>query len=831
MKSYFLLLIATCTFTLAQAQMTATFNTIENTLCNGSDCSYAGPSIMINEIMISPTTGDGSIAGSDASRRAEWIELYNPNLCEPVDISCYYMGSAAPQGAGVEGEGVQIPGNTIVPSGGFCVVRGVNAEVVPSANLVANGGNTVEVIIPGDLSGDGTCVDGSFPTRLWFPNSGGWFAFYDGNGVAQDAISWASQQGIGDTPCVAEHSTCNSSGISSLASYNNIPNNRKEKVYNGAVPNSWGKSIRRIPDGGAWQTNTGDVPTEGDCNGVCAPPFSSTCDGEATINVSGGTTPYTYAWDDSEGQLTQTATGLCDGTYTVTVTDGNSNTETFTVEVENFEPAVNLTINEEFCNYGQTVSMDDIATYSPLPGPGETSELTGTGVTGTDFDISVSGAGDFEITYNFTDDEGCFNVSDTSNLIVHEVPNPQITDIEPAYCIADSIVTPTLTPTGGTFSGPGVNNDEFNITDAGVGTHTLKYVVENQYGCTDSTEVTVVVHDLPTFDLELTEPECAQSDGEIIITPNAGTYPYGYSIDDGVSDQTDSTFANLSAGDYAIIVSDDNGCMSSMDTTLTTNGAKDPSFSFADYCEGESNGPTDIVTQDGEFNFNPPANDGATIDSTTGVISNGVAGTTYTVQHITFGICADTATIDVTVYSMPDVNASADPIQGMPPLVVNFTNNSTGADNYTWNFGDGSVIQNNDDNISHTYTGENVFNIVLTGETNNGMCTDTSTLKIITAYPEIDYKFPNVFTPNGDGKNDGFHFVHRENIKTLHIIILNRWGNLVFESSRENFQWNGLLKNSGAECSDGTYFYKAELTDLAGEEYVEHGFIHLNRDQ
>src|ERR1035437_94944 len=46
----------------------------------------------------------------------------------------------------------------------------------------------------------------------------------------------------------------------------------------------------------------------------------STCDGTATVNPSGGTPSYTYLWNPS-GQFTQTATGLCVGTYTVIVTD------------------------------------------------------------------------------------------------------------------------------------------------------------------------------------------------------------------------------------------------------------------------------------------------------------------------------------------------------------------------------------------------------------------------------------------------------------------------------------------------------------------------------
>lgn len=46
--------------------------------------------------------------------------------------------------------------------------------------------------------------------------------------------------------------------------------------------------------------------------------------GTATVNVTGGTTPYTYSWNTLPVQTTATATGLAAGTYTVTVTDAGS---------------------------------------------------------------------------------------------------------------------------------------------------------------------------------------------------------------------------------------------------------------------------------------------------------------------------------------------------------------------------------------------------------------------------------------------------------------------------------------------------------------------------
>jgi hypothetical protein len=62
-----------------------------------------------------------------------------------------------------------------------------------------------------------------------------------------------------------------------------------------------------------------------------ATPETTGNDGTATATPSGGTSPYTYAW--SNGQATQTATGLAAGNYTVTVTDANGCTGTASATV------------------------------------------------------------------------------------------------------------------------------------------------------------------------------------------------------------------------------------------------------------------------------------------------------------------------------------------------------------------------------------------------------------------------------------------------------------------------------------------------------------------
>ena len=73
-----------------------------------------------------------------------------------------------------------------------------------------------------------------------------------------------------------------------------------------------------------------------------------------------------------------------------------------------------------------------------------------------------------------------------------------------------------------------------------------------------------------------------------------------------------------------------------------------------------------------------------------------------------------------------------------------------------------------------------------------------------------NYVLPNTFTPNGDGFNDVFKpfpfcFVDQVNFK-----VFNRWGQLVFEASDPNLNWDGT-NLSGKELPDGVYYYTCRV--------------------
>lgn len=78
---------------------------------------------------------------------------------------------------------------------------------------------------------------------------------------------------------------------------------------------------------------------------------AGTCSGSATLNTNNGTLPFQYLWSDPSSQTTPTATGLCPGTYTVTVTDSNGCSVTATATVTDPLPLVASTsATDAYCN-------------------------------------------------------------------------------------------------------------------------------------------------------------------------------------------------------------------------------------------------------------------------------------------------------------------------------------------------------------------------------------------------------------------------------------------------------------------------------------------------
>ncbi len=130
-------------------------------------------------------------------------------------------------------------------------------------------------------------------------------------------------------------------------------------------------------------------------------------------------------------------------------------------------------------------------------------------------------------------------------------------------------------------------------------------------------------------------------------------------------------------------------------------------------------------------------------DPTHSFSNNDTTDTSFVVTLITetaFG-CADTITDTVTVFPVPQAAFSSNATPDCGPLQVSFTNSSTGATSYTWDFGD--TTGSNLTNPSHTYDNKTLFIEIYETKliaTNSRGCTDTA-IQNITVYPEPIFGF------------------------------------------------------------------------------------------
>jgi gliding motility-associated-like protein len=74
---------------------------------------------------------------------------------------------------------------------------------------------------------------------------------------------------------------------------------------------------------------------------------------------------------------------------------------------------------------------------------------------------------------------------------------------------------------------------------------------------------------------------------------------------------------------------------------------------------------------------------------------------------------------------------------------------------------------------------------------------------------------PNIFTPNADGQNDDFAPIACGDITVLSLSVLNRWGEVIFQTSAAPFRWNGLF--GGTACPAGVYAWHLDYVLRQGE--------------
>ena len=123
--------------------------------------------------------------------------------------------------------------------------------------------------------------------------------------------------------------------------------------------------------------------------------------------------------------------------------------------------------------------------------------------------------------------------------------------------------------------------------------------------------------------------------------------------------------------------------------------------------------------------------------------------------------------------------------------------------------------------IGFTDTGHHIVTMIV--ETDAG-CPGTSSKQLFVA-PPFELFMPTGFTPNGDGKNDILLPVGDNYINEFEMVIVNRWGTVMFKSTSSIEGWDG--KFAGDMAQPGAYVYLIRLVDIEGAEWKYQGTVVL----
>lgn len=195
---------------------------------------------------------------------------------------------------------------------------------------------------------------------------------------------------------------------------------------------------------------------------------------------------------------------------------------------------------------------------------------------------------------------------------------------------------------------------------------------------------------------------------------------------------------------------------------------------------------------------------------------------------------------------IPDAKFTVNPGKGEAPLKVDFRNESVNAQQYDWFLYKDSTLMPEyfsavedsllDETIRHEkafqyiYLHPGSYNVKLVAYNTVGInqCSDTMSLDNYIMVDSSLVDVPNVFTPNGDGKNDIFK-VKAASLQSFHGIIINRWGRKVHEWSDPTGGWDGRI--NGQYANPGTYYYiiTAKGWEIDAKSYVKKGPLLLIR--
>lgn len=459
-----------------------------------------------------------------------------------------------------------------------------------------------------------------------------------------------------------------------------------------------------------------------------APAYNATLNTAVTVNVTaGGATTFcagnsvnitstlggnsngaAYLWNN--GATTQNIAATATGSYNVTVTNANGCTATapnaVSVTANNLPaaPSISSTNNATSFCFGDDIQLTSSYANGNVWSNGATTQS-----------ITVNSAASFTVTH--TDGNGCESAaSSTFTTTVNPLPTvPQITaNGNTSFCTGDDVELISSYASGNVWSNGATTQ---SITVSTSGSFTVTHTDAN--GCSATSGAITTSSGsapLPTVSVSGSTDFC--TGGSVQLTASQGD---SYLWSPG--GETTQSIVATAAGNYTVSVTNADPCDgtgTSAAVTVTVTQAPTPTIAAGGpttFCEGGS------VVLTSELANGYTWSNGATTQSIT-VDASGTYTVTVTNTNTCLGAGGSNA-INVTVNDNPVAEAAIASVSG---LAVTFDNTSTGATDYTWDFGDNGGASFAAE-PTYTYGTSGNYTVTLTAENANG-CTDVTTVEV-----------------------------------------------------------------------------------------------------
>ncbi|MFM7021762.1 MAG: PKD domain-containing protein [Flavobacteriales bacterium] len=550
------------------------------------------------------------------------------------------------------------------------------------------------------------------------------------------------------------------------------------------------------------------------------------CDGKVMAHAAGGTIPYSYLWNGVNAS-DSTAQNICEGTYSVVVSDNKGCTAS----------AAAISLQDPLPMNIDSINHSDEICYKDCKG-----KIT----------IYSSGASQFAIN-NIAASNNTFLNLCSGSYVVKVMNNSGCVDSQSVFINRpDSIIISTgndttvcpksnVTLTAASSGGSGNLNYFWNNISSGSSSKLiiantssqLLVFTEDEKGCRSKTDTIIVkVHDSLAIAASAGTQLCWGDSVAIAVDVLAGDGHYQYnwtSLPSGFSGSDSSLkVAPVNTTQYIVSVKDQCSINAASDTvTITvvppavtdfdvtsitlcvpgesiykiTQGAIDSTYAiewlFGDGESSNEPNPNHIYSKAGSYSV------------TLNVTPPGGCKTTLEKKNM------------VDIYNRPKAAFHPDITEQTihNPWFQFLDDSSEDTYGMKWNFGDSTTSL--ESNPYHRYENIKCYTVEQV-VWNRNYCRDS--IKMDVCVRDV-YTFfaPNSFTPNGDGINDFFvPQWHMMNESTYHLMVFDRWGELIYETYDPYAYWNGRRNNNMQDVQIDVYVWKITHRDAWN---IPHSYI------